>query len=269
MSTEPHARVEGAFIERYTHLSAEARWLYVCLKYRRNNVSGEAWPGYDDLIKLTGYSRSRVARSLKELEAAGVIIRRHRFGASTVYLFAELSISPDSRTNDTPVVQSSISPHSRTNDSSHSQTNDSSIVRTTDTLTKQLEQDNKELNNSIVATSATTRTETAKPASKSSVKKPPAAFMDNPSVVIYREITHLTPNDIQRQLIAERATDCERWRHIVTKWIASGWNKNNVAGMLELYAKPDLKSKLAVEPDGFAGIREAMLDPRYQELPNV
>jgi hypothetical protein len=104
---------------------------------------------------------------------------------------------------------------------------------------------------------------------KKKTAKPPAANMDNPAVVMYRDLCHVTPNDIQRQLIADHNPELAHWELSIKEWLAHGWNKANVPGMLERYESPtaafSANGHKPNEPAGFAAIREAMLDPRYQE----
>ncbi len=250
--------VEADFIERSVKLSTNAKWLYVCLRFRKNNGSGQAWPSYDDLIKLTGFkSRSTLSSAIKELEASGWIIARHRFGQSTIYMFAISTVVCTTDTN-------------TTNNTILVQTTDTPLVQTTDTLlddiTKRREQKNK--------SGASAPAHTPEPAPVSTPKKPkpaklPAAFMDHPAVVMYRDLCHITPNEIQRQLIAEHNPELPRWELSIKEWMAHGWNKANVPGMLERYESPPAprtNGNGAHEPVGFAAIREAMADPKYQEV---
>lgn len=62
--------------------------------------------------------------------------------------------------------------------------------------------------------------------------------LDNPSVIAYRDIAKVTPNEVQRKVIADAAINLDLWKSKVTEWIASGWNKYNVAGMVRFYSEP-------------------------------
>lgn len=56
-------------------------------------------------------------------------------------------------------------------------------------------------------------------------------------VDMYRELTHLTPNAEQRQQIEDRVTELGVWQSTVQHWLLHGWNRLNLAGMLELYGR--------------------------------
>jgi hypothetical protein len=79
-------------------------------------------------------------------------------------------------------------------------------------------------------------------ASKKVVAKPkgnPNQF--HPAVVAYVEATHRRPKgfvaDTIAQQVAPEGVDFESWKTIVQQWVLTGWNPNNVDGMLEMYAK--------------------------------
>lgn len=59
-------------------VSAHAKLVYVVLSShvsRRNR----AWPSHRTIGTVSGLSKSTVIRALRELEALGVIVKRHRF----------------------------------------------------------------------------------------------------------------------------------------------------------------------------------------------
>lgn len=282
--TEPHARIDGRFIENTAGLSSYAKWIYVCLKFRRNNGSGEAFPSYDDLQKLTGLNRSRIAAGLNELEAAGWINKRKRFGKSTVYRFVKKSSSPDSQTTDSP----------------DSQTTDSSKVRTTDTLTRQLEPDNKEPDNSSISSIRTI------PSSEAETITEPPKFTANMTMPIehtppatqtpikrtqnYRPIfgwlqslTKLNAltriGKVAKEIDATGAC-LETCQLFERYWWACDWRgqkqqRPTPEQVWETWPRAldwDGKTTVRVnsngradEPAGFRAIREAMADPRYKQ----
>lgn len=81
---------------------------------------------------------------------------------------------------------------------------------------------------------------TPKPKGKAPTPAPKThdAKLDHPAVIAYRDATHLTPNETQRQAIVERVLDTERWSRIVREWLTVGWKPSNVQGMLDRYSEP-------------------------------
>lgn len=83
------AVVPHTFIENSKHLSVHARWLFVALMFYRNSKSGLAFPSYDTLCKLTGMSRNRISKAIRELENKEQewvwLRRKKRPGSSTYY----------------------------------------------------------------------------------------------------------------------------------------------------------------------------------------
>jgi hypothetical protein len=78
--TIPHT-----FIKDAHGLSFHAPWLFVLLRYYTNRQTGYAFPSYDRIRQMTGMRRERIARSIRELEAAGWLRCQKRFNASTLY----------------------------------------------------------------------------------------------------------------------------------------------------------------------------------------
>jgi hypothetical protein len=56
-------------------------------------------------------------------------------------------------------------------------------------------------------------------------------------VAAYRSLVHLTPNSIQRRILAERVSDLPLWQRTMEHWLGHGWNPRNLTGMLELYQR--------------------------------
>lgn len=57
-----------------------------------------------------------------------------------------------------------------------------------------------------------------------------------PSVSIWSELTGLTPNQSQSELIASTVTDCALWRTRLTEWLADGYKPASVRNQLDVYA---------------------------------
>jgi len=79
----------------------------------------------------------------------------------------------------------------------------------------------------------------ARPASRKSEEKapkPPAETKpEHVAIVSYKQIIHLTPNEIQREMIEYAVTDDAAWRQVLREWMGHGWSPKNVDGMLDLY----------------------------------
>jgi hypothetical protein len=91
----------------------------------------------------------------------------------------------------------------------------------------------------------------------------PALNMDDPAVVLYRDIIHLTPNATQRKVMAQgEITDLAKWQGVLENWLAHSWNPRNVPGMLDSYhsgngSKPQGKEHPAITAMKNVRAREA------------
>ena len=77
--------VPNRFIEQSATFSDAALRLFICLRYHTNQRTDDAFPGYD---------------AIRELEAAGWLERRKRFGQSTIYT---ITFPPEQVASSTPV----------------------------------------------------------------------------------------------------------------------------------------------------------------------
>jgi phage replication O-like protein O len=103
---------------------------------------------------------------------------------------------------------------------------------------KSLAQQKKEERN--IKESITTKgTPLSKPAQKEvkpgKVTKARDERLDNPSVVAYRDLAKLTPNEAQRALIVEKVKNPAKWQETVKTWLERGYKPMNVAGMVKVY----------------------------------
>lgn len=75
-------------IELIPEIREDAFTLACVLFYHVNHDRNEevAWPGYDRLREMTGLRNQRISDGLKKLESAKLLVRRRRFGASTIYI---------------------------------------------------------------------------------------------------------------------------------------------------------------------------------------
>lgn len=74
-----------SFIEQSSQLSHIAFRLFILLRYYTNGKTGDSFPTYDLIQENTGMKRRTIAKAIRELEAAGWIERKRRFGSSTIY----------------------------------------------------------------------------------------------------------------------------------------------------------------------------------------
>jgi hypothetical protein len=69
-----------------------------------------------------------------------------------------------------------------------------------------------------------------------------------PAVVAYREIFQRYPKKATYPLIAEAVGEqLEIWKDILTQWLLSGYNPNNLAGMLEAFRDGGLRRRTQEE----------------------
>ena len=59
--------------------------------------------------------------------------------------------------------------------------------------------------------------------------------LDHPAVIAYREEAHLHVPINVREDVVTTVDDAVKWQEIVHSWIAKGWNKQNIEGMLRVY----------------------------------
>jgi predicted transcriptional regulator len=85
----------------------------------------------------------------------------------------------------------------------------------------------------------------AKPTSVSKVKSKDTKTSNpnqlHPAVLGYVDLTNRRPKQLIADAIANTVAsdgdDLDKWKSIVKMWILSGWNPNNIDGMLDMYNK--------------------------------
>src|SRR5215831_6327288 len=102
------ATVPHIFIRHAQDLSDSARWLFVILRMYTNQDSGDAWPSYDHLRQLTGWSTATIRKAIKELKDNDWLEVRKRFGASAIYVLkrpitSENELLDDKGLSDSPL----------------------------------------------------------------------------------------------------------------------------------------------------------------------
>lgn len=62
-----------------------------------------------------------------------------------------------------------------------------------------------------------------------------------PGASLYRDVAHLTPNHVQREILDEAHAELgeERLREAFRTWVARGWSRQNVDGMVDFARKGD------------------------------
>ena len=98
----------------------------------------------------------------------------------------------------------------------------------------------------------------SKPSKKRSRKRDPR--LNNPAIIAYREEAHLhVPINIRDDGVSI-VSDAEKWQGIVHSWMAKGWNKQNIEGMLDVYRDGwrdgKAKGKKGVDLSAFDKIRQ-------------
>jgi len=74
-----------------------------------------------------------------------------------------------------------------------------------------------------------------KPQPKAKPEKKRDPLLDNLAVKAYQAVCHITPNEVQRQLIADKVTDVQEWTKAITAWMAHGWSPRNVNGQVNYF----------------------------------
>ena len=95
-----------------------------------------------------------------------------------------------------------------------------------------------ELKNNLIKNNSIKKKESAaKPAAPRPPKPPKETdpLLENAAVMAYRGIAKATPNQQQRQLIADSVTDVQAWEAAINHWMLHGWNKLNVQGIIDSY----------------------------------
>lgn len=78
--------IPNEFIDHAQGLSDQARWLFIFLRRHTHQQTGIAFPSYTYIQEQTGWTPKTIARAVRELEAAGWLVRRKNFSAPTEYL---------------------------------------------------------------------------------------------------------------------------------------------------------------------------------------
>lgn len=85
--------IPNDFIDNARDLSDQACWLFVLLRRHTHQQTGVAFPSYVYIQEQTGWTPKTIAAAVRELEAAGWLVRRKNFSAPTEYLLVRKSPS--------------------------------------------------------------------------------------------------------------------------------------------------------------------------------
>lgn len=101
--------IPNSIIELWPSIGVDGMALLVYLRYRTNGQTGDAFPSYDRITSDTLLTRRRIAQAIRQLESVGLIERKRRFSASTIYTLK----MPDSISTDAELIKPSISTDAR------------------------------------------------------------------------------------------------------------------------------------------------------------
>lgn len=78
--------IPNSVIQLWPKIGSDAICLFLYLRYRTNNQSEMSFPSYATISADTGMRRERIAKAVRALESAGLLERKRRFSASTIYI---------------------------------------------------------------------------------------------------------------------------------------------------------------------------------------
>lgn len=86
----------------------------------------------------------------------------------------------------------------------------------------------------------------------------------NGPVGIYRSLTKVKPNQVQRKSMLEVVTDCEMWYSTIEHWLQHKWSSVNIPGMLELYQRGGPEGCRYCQNDAKNSTREVIEEMREE-----
>jgi biotin operon repressor len=216
--------IPDSVIEMWPSIGVDAMALFVHLRYRTNKDSKAAFPSYSTISQETGLTRRRIALAIRSLESNGLIERQKRFGRSTVYTLK--LPKPDSSTDpglldETPPVVQGVDQSST----------DPGLSVVQGVHTNQIDLNQIDPNQ--------IKKRAAKPPARSRPDKASDPLLKHPAVVLYRNTMRLTPNEVQRQAIAETVGEEQDqlllYGATLKSWMEHGWKPTNVADQLDCF----------------------------------
>jgi hypothetical protein len=113
--------IPNSVIQLWPKIGVDGMTLFVYLRYRTNAQTETAFPSLDTIQQDTSLPRKRIVKAAKKLEEAGLVERKRRFSASTIYtlkLPATIAISADVELMEAPIsadVELPLVPHMHAN----------------------------------------------------------------------------------------------------------------------------------------------------------
>jgi hypothetical protein len=77
--------IPNSVIQLWPKIGVDAMCIFLYLRYRTNSQSEMAFPSYTTITSDTGMRRERIAKAMRSLESYGLVERKRRFSASTLY----------------------------------------------------------------------------------------------------------------------------------------------------------------------------------------
>lgn len=159
------------------------------------------WPAVQSIADKTGYSKRTIQNSTKELETLGYMkkIGQHKSGTN----LWRINTPQVGGAGDSPPQVQDVHPP-RAGDAPKPSVN---------------HQVNQKINGDKSPKKNKKRDER----------------LDHPAIIAYRDEVHLHVPINLRDDVIEVVDDADRWRAVIHSWMGKGWNKQNIAGMLEVY----------------------------------
>lgn len=232
MPTNPNAKlfnewgafavIPHEFIDASTAYSDQAFRLFVLLMRYTNGKTGEAFPSYTHLQSLTGWSTKTIAKAIRELEAAGWIVRKKQFSGPTHYTLVRPHSFPTERTDSTSPGKGLRFPTERT----------------------VLSQGKPKKNEIKYIESKKIEREEAAHSRLPALDQPELIHVEPNAVSVLLEIFPQTPIYSQDVIDAADIRDLTLWRQVLSDWRDNRYSTRNVTGMRDRY-----KSQLAKQEE--------------------
>ena len=223
MPTNPNAKlfnewgafavIPHEFIDASTAYSDQAFRLFVLLMRYTNGKTGEAFPSYTHLQSLTGWSTKTIAKAIRELEAAGWIVRKKQFSGPTHYTLVRPHSFPTERTDSTSLGKGMRFPTERT----------------------VLSQGKPKKNEIKYIESKKIEREEAAHSRLPALDQPDLLTVEPNAVSVLLEVFPQTPIYSQEVIDAADIRDLTLWRQVLSDWRDNRYSTRNVTGMRDRY----------------------------------
>ena len=249
--------VPNAFIDN-ADLSHEAVRLFLLLRRLSNGQDDVpiAFPSYDTIKARTGIKGyATIAKALRELESAGWMMRRKRFGKSTIYTLT----TPSRREGiDSPSFGEGL--HEMKSSPSRGE---GSVLHGVKSNKKYRDQETETKKQGEGAARRTRPTIDAPPALKNQPAPgkrgavlPGEIVQPDPAVAMYAALTQYEPTKLQADDITRTCTDLTLWEKVIRDRDGFGCSHRNVKAALDDYRAGgvrDYRAERAARSNGNAG----------------